>query len=182
MKTGIALIGFMGTGKTVVGRLLADKTGREFIELDAVIEEEAGRSIPEIFRTEGEIGFREREIEAVKLASGKKRVVIACGGGVVLNKINIDRLRQECTIVCLTASAAVILERTSADDGGRPLLNVANRVQQIKELLAFRRPYYSRSADITINTSRLKPETVVNKIMKKLEENESDNWKKRNQE
>ncbi len=103
------------------------EAGKEFIELDAVIEAKAGRSIPEIFRAEGEIGFREREIEAAREVAGKKNVVIACGGGVVLNKINIDRLRRECRIVCLTASPAVILARTSADRGGRPLLEVADR-------------------------------------------------------
>jgi shikimate kinase len=174
VKTGIALIGFMGTGKTVVGRLLAARTGREFIELDAVIEEKAGRSIPEIFRTEGEIGFREREIEAVRRVAAKKNAVIACGGGIVLNKINIDRLGREYTIVCLTASPAVILERTSADEGSRPLLDIADRTGQIKELLAFRRPYYRRSADIIVNTSRLRPETVADRVLEKLRENESN--------
>jgi shikimate kinase len=173
MKAGIALIGFMGTGKTVVGRLLATKTGREFLELDAIIEEKAGRSIPEIFRTEGETGFREREIAAVKEIAGKNRVVIACGGGVVLNKINIDRLRQGCVIVCLTAKPEVILGRTSADGSGRPLLDVADRVKQVRELLAFRRPYYRGAADITIDTSRLTPEAVAGRILEKLKDNES---------
>jgi shikimate kinase len=170
LKTGIALIGFMGTGKTVVGRLLAAKTGKEFLELDAIIEEKAGRSIPEIFRTEGEAGFREREIAAVKEIAGKKNAVIACGGGAILNKINIDRLRQECVIVCLTASPEVILERTAADDIGRPLLDVADRARQVRELLAFRRPFYRASADITVNTSRLRPGTVAGKIQEKLGE------------
>jgi len=168
VKSGIALIGFMGTGKTVVGRLLAAMTGKEFLELDAIIEEKAGRSIPEIFRTEGEVGFREREIEAVKAIAGRKNAVIACGGGVVLNKINIDRLRQECAVVCLTASLEAILKRTAGDGGGRPLLAVADRVRQVKELLAFRRPFYQRSADITVNTSRLKPEKVADRILEEL--------------
>jgi shikimate kinase len=173
VKSSIALIGFMGTGKTVVGRLLAAKLGKEFIELDAVIEAKAGRSIPEIFRTEGEVGFREREIEAAREVAGQKNAVIACGGGIVLNKISIDRLRQECAIVCLTASPAVILSRTSGDKGGRPLLDVLpekDRARQVKEMLAFRRPYYKAAADIIINTSRLRPETVAEKIIEKLSE------------
>jgi shikimate kinase len=170
LKTSIALIGFMGTGKTVVGRRLAARTGKEFLELDAIIEEKAGRSIPEIFRTEGEAGFREREIAAVKEIAGRKNAVIACGGGCVLNKINIDRLRQECVIVCLTASPEVILERTSADEGGRPLLDVADRRRQVRELLAFRRPFYRAAADITVNTSRLRPGTVADQILGKLRE------------
>ena len=140
MKTSLALIGFMGTGKTAVGKLLAQKLGKTFFETDVLIERKAGKSIPEIFRQEGEIGFRELEIEVIKEIAGRKNAVIACGGGAVLNTINIDRLKQECVIVCLAASPGVILERTSADKDGRPLLAVADRLRQIKELLKFRRP------------------------------------------
>jgi shikimate kinase len=173
MKTSIALIGFMGTGKTAVGRILAEKLGKQFIELDALIEEQAGKSIPGIFRDDGEIHFRELEIEATHEISGRKNAVIACGGGIVLNKINIDRLKQECAIVCLTASPAVILKRTSFDEAGRPLLAVADRSWQIAGLLKFRAPYYESAADITVNTSRLKPESVARKIIAELKEHES---------
>jgi shikimate kinase len=173
MKTSIALIGFMGTGKTAVGRLLAEKLGKEFVELDAVIEKKAGKSIPEIFRQSGEIGFRELEIEATGEVAGKKNTVIACGGGIVLNKINIDRLRGECVIVCLTASPQVIIKRTSADMEERPLLAVPDRARQVEELLKFREPYYKRSADVTINTTRISADAVVGRIIKKLRENES---------
>ena len=92
--------------------------------MDALIEKKAGKSIPAIFRDEGEIRFRELEIEVTREVAGRKNAVIACGGGIVLNKINIDRLGQECVIVCLTASPAVILKRTSGDKDGRPLLAV----------------------------------------------------------
>ncbi|MCK4862702.1 MAG: shikimate kinase [Dehalococcoidales bacterium] len=173
MKTSVALIGFMGTGKTVVGKLLAEKLDKEFIELDAVIEKKAGKSIPEIFRQDGEIGFRELEIEATGEVAIKKNAVIACGGGIVLNKINIDRLRKECVIICLMASSQVIIKRTSADTDERPLLAVPDRTRQIEELMKFREPYYKRSADVTINTSRISAYSVVEKIMEKLKENES---------
>jgi shikimate kinase len=173
MKTSIALIGFMGTGKTAVGKILAAKLGKEFIELDALIAGKAGRSIPAIFRDEGEIRFRELEIEATREVTGRKNAVIACGGGIVLNKINIDRLGKECVIVCLAASPAVILKRTSGGKGERPLLAVTDRSRQIAELLQFRRPFYRRAADITISTSRLRPESVAMRIMEKLKENES---------
>ena len=173
MKTSIALIGFMGTGKTVVGKLLAEKLGKEFIEMDALIEKKAGKSIPAIFRDQGETAFRELEITITREVSGRKNAVIACGGGIVLNKINVDRLGQECVIVCLAASPAVILKRTSTDKDGRPLLAVADRARQIKELLKFRQPYYKRSADITVNTSRLKPGTVARRIIEKVKEHES---------
>jgi shikimate kinase len=175
MRTGIALIGFMGTGKTAVGKRLAAKLGKEFIELDALIEKKAGESIPEIFRRGGEIRFRELEIEATRGVAAKKNVVIACGGGIVLNKINVDRLKQECVIVCLTASPAVILKRTSGDKDERPLLAVADRAQQIKELLKFRQPYYARSAEITINTSKMSINTAADKIIVDLKNYETDN-------
>ena len=172
MKTSIALVGFMGAGKTVVGRLLAEKLGKEFIELDALIEKKAGKSIPAIFQQDGEIRFRELEIEAAAGVADKKNVVIACGGGLVLNKISIDRLQRESVVVYLTASPAVILKRTSGDDD-RPLLAVKDRAGQIKELLGFRRPFYERAADITVNTSRMSVGSVVRKIMEKVCENES---------
>ncbi len=173
MKTSIALIGFMGTGKTAVGRALAARLDRGFIELDTVIEEKAGKSIPEIFQQDGEIGFRELEIEVAKEVARQKNAVIACGGGIVLNKINIDRLRKECVIVYLTASPNTILKRTSDDKNERPLLSVSDRASQIKELLRFRQPFYERAADIKIDTTRLNIDSVVEQIIKKLKENES---------
>ena len=175
MKTSIALIGFMGTGKTAVGKLLAEKLGKEFIELDAVIEKRAGKSIPEIFQQDGEIGFREMEIEITREVASKKNAVFACGGGIILNKINIDRLSKECIIICLTASPMIILKRTSVDTDDRPLLTLPDRMRQIKELLRFRRPFYERSADITINTSKMNVHLVVERIIEKLRENESYN-------
>ncbi len=173
MKTNIALIGFMGTGKTVVGKALAQKLCKEFIELDAVIEKKAGKTIPEIFRQDGEIHFRELEIKAVGDVANKKNVVIACGGGIVLNTINIDRLKKGCVIIYLTAAPSVILKRTASDKAGRPLLNVADRAREIKKLLDYRRPFYTRAADIVINTSRLNVERVADKILEILKDYES---------
>ena len=170
MKTSIALIGFMGTGKTAVGKALAEKLGKEFFELDPLIEKKAGKTIPAIFKEDGEIAFREFEIEAIKEASKERNAVIACGGGVVLNKINIDRLKREAVIVYLTASPRVILRRTSRDAEERPLLTVANPALTIKELLRFRRPFYERAADTTVNTSRLDIDSVVTQIIAKIKE------------
>lgn len=172
MKTSVALIGFMGTGKTEVGRLLAQKLGKVFMETDLFIEKKAGKSIPDIFRDSGEVAFRELELEVIKEISGKKNAVIACGGGAVLNTINIDRLQRECVIILLTASPGVILKRTSADKDGRPLLAVGDRLARINKLLKFRWPFYERAADITVNTSRLQPEDVVEYIIEKLREYE----------
>ncbi len=175
MKTNIALIGFMGTGKTAVGQLLAKKLDRKFIEMDWLIEQQAGRTIPDIFRDDGEIAFRELEIEATRKIAGEDHCVIACGGGIVLNKINIDRLRESGLIVYLTASPAAILKRTSSEKGSRPLLAVDNLARTISELIKFRKPFYERAADITINTSRLGINSVVEKIIRTLKENESLN-------
>ncbi len=178
MKTSIALVGFMGTGKTVVGRALAGKLGKDFIELDILIEQKAGKTIPEIFQQDGEIRFREIEIEVTKAIAGRKNAVIACGGGVVLNKINIDRLRKESIIAYLTASPRVILKRTSADENERPLLRASDKLLHIQELLRFRKPFYERAADIKIDTSKLDIDSVAEQIINKLKENESLNFQK----
>ncbi len=171
MKTSIALIGFMGTGKTAVGKMLAAKLGKAFIELDAEIEKEAGKVIPDIFREDGEAHFRELEIEVVKRYAGEKNAVIACGGGIVLNDINIFRLKQECVIVCLSASFPDILERTTGDR--RPLLNVEDKEKRIKQLLEDRLPLYEKAAEITIDTSGVDAPGVVKKILKALDNYES---------
>ena len=170
MKSNVALIGFMGVGKTAVGRALAEKLNREFVELDSLIEQKVGKSVPEIFRQNGEIAFRELEIEVTKGVSRGKDLVVACGGGIVLNKINIDRLREESIIVYLTASPRVILKRTSGDGGERPLLKVDNPSSAIQGLLRFRKPFYERAADITIDTSKLDINAVAEQIIDRLKE------------
>jgi shikimate kinase len=166
MKTSIALIGFMGTGKTAVGKKLAVRLGKEFIELDAEIEKEAGKSVADIFRDSGESHFRDLEIEAVKKIAGKKNIVAACGGGVVLNDINVFRLKQECVIVCLSAAVPEILKRTSG--GQRPLLNVADREKTVKKLLESRLPLYEKASDITVDTTGIDAPGVVKKITSAL--------------
>ena len=176
MKTNVALIGFMGTGKTAVGEALAKKLNRKFVELDLLIERKAGKPIPEIFRQDGEVAFRELEIEAAKEIAKQKYLVIACGGGVVLNKINIDRLRRESIIVYLTASPRIILKRVSSEEGQRPLLEVDNPTLTIRELLRFRKPFYEQAADITINTSKLDTDSVVKQIISRLKKDESFNF------
>ena len=176
MKTNVALIGFMGTGKTAVGEALAKKLNRKFVELDLLIERKAGKPIPEIFRQDGEVAFRELEIEAAKEIAKQKYLVIACGGGVVLNKINIDRLRRESIIVYLTASPRIILKRVSSEEGQRPLLEVDNPTLTIRELLRFRKPFYEQAADITINTSKLDTDSVVKQIINRLKKDESFNF------
>ena len=172
MKTSIALIGFMGTGKTVVGKALAEKLGREFIELDSLIEQKAGKPIPEIFQQDGEVAFRELEIEATKEVSEDKNQIIACGGGLVLNKINIDRLKRDSVIVYLTASPRVILKRVSNGDEERPVLKASNKAEKIQEVLRFRKPFYERAADFKIDTSKVDTASVAEQIVEKVKEDE----------
>ncbi len=178
MKSNIALIGFMGTGKSAVGRALAEKLGWEFVEMDSLIEGMAGKPIPEIFQQDGEIAFRELEIEVTKRLAQGTRQAIACGGGMVLNKINTDRLRETSPMVYLKASPRKILERTSAGENERPLLDVPDPAQRIRELLDFRKPFYQRSADITIDTSRLSIDKVADLIINRLKEDEGFNLQK----
>jgi shikimate kinase len=173
-KTSIALIGFMGAGKSAVGKVLAEKLGKKLVEMDTAIVRKSGKSIPQIF-SEGEIAFRELEIDVVKkLASGRNQI-ISCGGGVVLNKINIDRLKIDSLIVWLTANPAIILKRTETDKSTRPLLKSDSKIADIRELLRFRKPYYERAADIKIDTSKLDVKTVADQIIKKLSEYEDFN-------
>jgi shikimate kinase len=169
MKTNIALIGFMGTGKTIVGRRLAEATGKAFLELDEVISEKAGLTIPEIFRREGEPGFGGRAAAPVSEAAGRENTVIACGGGVVLSTINIVRLHENAEIVLLTAARQVILKRTRQDGATRPLLTAADPAAAIARLLEERRPLYRRAADMTVSTTRRTPDEVVREIRRKLQ-------------
>jgi shikimate kinase len=179
MKTNVAMVGFMGTGKTSVGQELAKKLGWQFIEVDALIEHLAGKSIPDMFASDGEITFREWEIEAIKQVARGKHQVIACGGGAVLNTINIARLKESSVMVLLTASPDTVLKRTSADRDTRPvLMGAQDPAARIKELLKFRKPYYERSADIVINTSKLSLTEVADSIIEKLKNYEGFDLKK----
>jgi shikimate kinase len=170
MKSSIALIGFMGVGKTVVGKILAEKLGKKFVELDYLIEQKTGKTIPEIFEQDGETAFRELEIEVTKEVTNGNNQVIACGGGLVLNKINIDRLKGDSIIVYLMASPMVIRKRVS-NGGDRPVLKIIN-LPTIRELLKYRQPFYERAADYKINTSRVSINSVAEQIISKVKQDE----------
>jgi shikimate kinase len=167
MKSNIALIGFMGTGKTTVGKLLAEKLGKTFIETDELIAKRVGKSIHRIFEEDGETRFRELEREVIKEVTEMKNVVISCGGGVVLDRINIERLKMNAVLILLTTSPEVILKRTS-NENGRPLLNAVSRLEEIKELLEFRKLFYNSAADFTIDTTNLEINEIVDKIINQV--------------
>jgi shikimate kinase len=169
MKNSIALIGFMAVGKSTVGKLLAVRSGKTFIEVDSLIEEMAGKSVSRIFKEEGEITFREYEIAAIKQVSTRRNLVVACGGGVVLNKINIDRLKQDSVIVWLIASTKTIVKRLDLPGEIRPLIAGNDPEKEVWSLLNFRQPFYERAADMQVDTSEISIEQITEKILKKWE-------------
>jgi shikimate kinase len=164
----IVLTGFMGTGKTEVGRILSRKLGYVLVDADTEIEKEQGITITEIFKQYGEPKFREIESNVIKRLSEIKNAVISTGGGAVLRQENMDNLRKNGVIICLTASPETILKRTG-NNNDRPLLQVDNPLQKIKELLKFRRPYYEK-ADIMIDTENKTPLEVADEIIEKVKE------------
>jgi shikimate kinase len=159
----IVLTGFMGAGKTEVGRVLAQRLGYVLIDVDDEIEKEQHMKIADIFKQYGEPAFRDIECAMIKRLSERQGVVISTGGGAVLRQENMDNLRINGMIVCLTASAGTIYERTKRNKT-RPLLSVDDPLAKIKELLAFRQPYYEK-ADIVIDTERRSPLEVAEDIM-----------------
>ena len=159
----IVLIGFMGTGKSVVGSRLAERLGLSFVDLDDAIEEAAEMAIPEIFASEGESGFRRREWDLIASLATRRDCVIATGGGAVLDPENVRNLRIGALMVCLQAEPTVILGRIGAD-AQRPLLQTPDRLARIRELLEQRAPAYAQ-ADLTVETSGFDVEEIVDRIV-----------------
>jgi len=160
----IYLVGFMGTGKTAVGKELAKKKKWQFLDLDDLIELKEKRTIAEIFACEGEPYFRRIEKRTLKEVCGEKKFIVACGGGIVIDKENIRTMKETGIVICLTASLDTIIKRTSGYMH-RPLLNVSHPKKQIELLLKLRTPYYAQ-ADKTIDTTKISVKEVVGKILK----------------
>ncbi len=165
----IAMVGFMGTGKTTIACMLAERFHAEFVDIDELIEVKQQKRIVDIFAEKGEEFFRKIEKELVAEISSQQNKIISCGGGVVLDADNISNLKQNGILICLQASPEVIIERTKKY-GHRPLLNVSNPQEKIRELLNVREIYYAK-ADYTVDTSDLNKMQVVDKI---------ENWLKTN--
>lgn len=165
----IVLIGFMGTGKTSTGRMLAARLGAAFIDMDQRIEEETGMSIPAIFEKKGESFFRSREKQLVKRLSARRNAVISTGGGTVKDPENVAMLHRDGVIICLSASIDAVLERTGRR-GQRPVLDRADqgdRREAVEKLMNEREALY-KQADFTVDTSELSPLQVVETILRYL--------------
>jgi len=159
----IILVGFMGTGKSVVGKLLAKKLNRDFLESDDMIEAKEKMPIKDIFEKKLEPYFRLVEKEVIKEAAKRENIIISAGGGAIIDEDNFNNLKNNGIIICLKASPETILKRTKGLKT-RPLLNVPDPKKRIEDLLAKRELYYNK-ADYSIDTDNLSIDDVVLKII-----------------
>ncbi|GFN23287.1 shikimate kinase [Thermanaeromonas sp. C210] len=165
MPGNIVLIGFMASGKTTVGRLLAGKLGWNFFDTDTEVEKKASCSIAELFAREGEAYFRELEKEVIARLMEGTRAVVSTGGGAVLAPENVERLRRGNKVIWLKVDEATVWRRV-AGSAGRPLVRGRSR-EEVAALLKKREPYYS-FADLKIDTAAKGPEEIVEEIMEGL--------------
>jgi shikimate kinase len=160
----VALVGFMGTGKSTVGNVLASMLHLRLVDTDALIEQRAGKRISDIFAADGETRFRELEGQVVRELAEMRGCVISTGGGLVVNPANMESLKTHALVVCLWASPESILARVGHQTH-RPLLQGApdQRLNKIKDLLAVREPFY-RQADVLLNCEQRSPREVAQHV------------------
>lgn len=168
MSKSIILVGPMGAGKTTIGRQIAKALGRPFFDSDKEIENRTGATIPLIFELEKEAGFRKREAAMIKELTKKQDVVLATGGGVVMEKQNRKFLAENGFVIYLCAPVEQLIRRT-AHDKNRPLLQTDNPKKTIQDLLKIRDPLYKEVADLVMETNGFTVTQVVSKLKKKLE-------------
>lgn len=166
ISKNIYLIGFMGAGKTSVGRIVADRLGLQFSDLDELIEAECGKTISRIFSELGEDFFRELESKTLLSISHESGQIVATGGGVVLRKVNWEIMTERGVTVYLKASPSAIWSRIK-NDTSRPLLQVEKPYERVIELLSIRSPLYEE-ADFIVETGDKSPEKVADDIIERL--------------
>ena len=169
IEINIILTGFMGTGKTTVGRILAARLGHEFVDTDVLIEARTGRSIPTIFAEDGEAAFRQLERDVAAELAAQQGLVIATGGRLMLDPANAVALGATGYIFCLTATPELILARVMADEKAieRPLLQGPDPATRIRQLLAERASLYAQFAQV--DTAGLTPAEVAEQILHQIE-------------
>lgn len=165
--TNIFLVGLMGSGKTTIGRALAKRLNKRFVDADHEIEARTGAYIPWIFEIEGEASFRQREADVIRDLTAQEDIVLATGGGAVLNEESRKFLKERGTVVYLRASVNSILQRTS-HDRNRPLLQTDDPRARIEELSLQRAPLYQEVAHIIIEMGRPNIQSVVQSIISQL--------------
>ena len=159
----LALIGFMGTGKTSVGRFVAEQLHFDYLDTDELIQSRTGRSITDIFKTDGEPAFRALERQVVNELASRKNTVIATGGGLPTNPANLDSLKTHALVVCLWASPEKIWERVK-NQTHRPLLHDPDPQKKIRDLLAAREQFY-KQADVLVNTDIRSAREVAQQVV-----------------
>lgn len=168
----IVLTGFMGTGKTTVGKLLAKQLERDFVDTDQLIEARQETTIPEIFATQGETAFRLMEAEIAQELGKREGLVISTGGRLMLDPSNADALSRNGRVFCLVASPQEILSRLVSDkDNHRPLLDVPNPSEQVLELLKKRKEGYRRFLELA--TDNKQPAEVAKNILECIKKSQS---------
>ena len=167
-KRNIIVCGFMATGKSSVGKRLAAKLHYQFLDMDSLIEEETGMTIPQIFSSQGEPAFRALESRMVERIAGWTGYVVATGGGTIVNPQNLETLKRCGVVISLTADIRTILLRSGKGDT-RPLLQGENKSERIRQLMKQREPFYAQ-ADIVLDTSTLNINQVVHRLVARLQE------------
>lgn len=163
----VVLLGFMGTGKSAVGRYLAKDLRYHFIDTDQLIEEKTHQSISEIFKQEGEAHFRRLESQVAQEVAQRERCVISTGGGMVLSPTNLEALGRNGILVSLQSRPEIILKRVQKRVGRRPLLEGSDPLSEIRRLLSEREPYYRRAV-FTLDTSDINAEEAARLIKRKV--------------
>jgi len=153
------LVGFMGVGKSAVGRKVARELRYRFLDSDHQIEKKAGKMIPAIFAEDGEAAFRQMEREFIESGHSDQGCVVSCGGGLVVEEGMSDLLKEKGVVVCLFASAETVIERTSRN-ANRPLLNVDHPEERVRQLLAEREPIYMNAGACITTEGRTMTEVV----------------------
>lgn len=167
LAKSIVLIGMMGTGKSVVGKVLEEKTELHRFDTDEMISSKSKMPIDEIFKCQGELHFRDLETETLRSISPDEPAIIVTGGGIVLRAANIDLLRQLGTVVWLDADRATLRARLR-ELSDRPLLQTANPEATLSELLAAREPLYRRAADLRVDISQKAPREIADLILENI--------------
>ena len=167
----IVLIGYRCSGKTAVGKILARELGRDFLDTDGLIEREIGGSIEGFVSKKGWDLFREMEKTVIKKIAKKDNLVIATGGGIVMDKENVSNLKRNGWIVWLKADPSVIKDRMTKEQGSgklRPSLTGSDPIEEIEHVLSLRTPLYEKASDLTVDASTYVPREVADLIMKGL--------------